>query len=694
MMRRLSVFLLIVGLVCTLAVPQAQAATTYYLSDLNWVGTPVNGSGPVEKDHAVGEWNTVGGTLTMQGTTWAKGLGAHAASEIKYNLGGVCQTFTAMVGVDDEIGNNGSVIFRVFADGVQIHDSGTIGGANTARSVSVDISGKNELKLVVTDAGDGIGWDHADWADAKVSCTSAPGSPAPTPTPPPAAQGTPRLIKDYYVHQPLAANEDIYDDIIYRPAGFKNGLTHFTDTCYVGAGCTNGQQKWTVNSVDKYGNFDVLAMADESPTLRQNTGSAAFDFTLTRPATVYIIKLATESMPQLASGNWVQDGVVNISGGFRPNEANVYKKSFPAGKVDMPGPSPDGRAVIMYWVLLGEGAGTPSVYPTAPSGQTQPVANTTCPNWVHDQHVTTAPDGRIYPTWHPQIDPVYWCYFRHEHGSDPALFHPDYHPPYGYAAVNGGENEPHPGFKGFLMPPENGYQSYVTIHLGSSGMGRLCNRFHEMQVALKEMSSGELAVNTAYLADFGRSLDDPEHDHAYYPTACPNQANISEPTGGSRVIPNISIPGGNRGYEPWTQDTQYTCRVLGQCGDYSINVTQPINICPDTQCATPFRNALNTGTGRFILHGGTGWKATANVGTFYTDAKGRNVVPAGTAGALKQYVKAGLNAVFNPHPGGFECYDVYGFGRAHVCGGDDTVPSGGSQEREGSLLLPDGSANN
>uniref|UniRef100_UPI000475EF2C malectin domain-containing carbohydrate-binding protein n=1 Tax=Deinococcus apachensis TaxID=309886 RepID=UPI000475EF2C len=33
-------------------------------------------------------------------------------------------------------------------------------------------SGVNELKLVVNDGGDGVNYDHADWADAKLSCSS------------------------------------------------------------------------------------------------------------------------------------------------------------------------------------------------------------------------------------------------------------------------------------------------------------------------------------------------------------------------------------------------------------------------------------------------------------------------------------------------------------------------------------------
>src|SRR4051812_17627330 len=28
-----------------------------------------------------------------------------------------------------------------------------------------------------------------------------------------------------------------------------------------------------------------------------------------------------------------------------------------------------------------------------------------CPAWVHARYVTTGPDGKPYPTWHPPIDP-------------------------------------------------------------------------------------------------------------------------------------------------------------------------------------------------------------------------------------------------------------------------------------------------
>jgi NPCBM/NEW2 domain len=100
--------------------------------------------------------------LTIQGVTYAKGLGVHAASDVRYALGGACTQFTAQVGVDDEVGGNGSVVFQVWADGTKLYDSGLVTGTAAARAVSVNVAGKQQLQLVVTDGGDGGDYDHAD----------------------------------------------------------------------------------------------------------------------------------------------------------------------------------------------------------------------------------------------------------------------------------------------------------------------------------------------------------------------------------------------------------------------------------------------------------------------------------------------------------------------------------------------------
>src|SRR6185436_696220 len=74
-----------------------KVSTTIFVSDLTYTVT-TNGWGPVEKDKSNGEQAAGDGhTLTLNGVTYAKGLGVHAASEVRYNLGANCNTFTASV---------------------------------------------------------------------------------------------------------------------------------------------------------------------------------------------------------------------------------------------------------------------------------------------------------------------------------------------------------------------------------------------------------------------------------------------------------------------------------------------------------------------------------------------------------------------------------------------------------------------
>lgn len=148
-----------------------------YLSDLAWTSAQ-NGWGPVERDRSNGEQLPGDGlTLTLNGVSYSKGLGAHAASDIRFALGGTCTTFEASVGVDDEVTANGSLVFEVWGDGAKLYDSGLMTAATATAPVSVSVSGRAELRLVITDAGDGNVGDHGDWADARITCgggTAAP----------------------------------------------------------------------------------------------------------------------------------------------------------------------------------------------------------------------------------------------------------------------------------------------------------------------------------------------------------------------------------------------------------------------------------------------------------------------------------------------------------------------------------------
>ncbi|MCL7495167.1 MULTISPECIES: NPCBM/NEW2 domain-containing protein [Streptomyces] len=143
---------------------------TSYASALPWL-TAANGWGPVEKNTSVGESETGDGRpIGIGGTGFAKGLGVHAPSEVSFYTGGRCSAFRAQVGIDDESGDRGSVGFEVWADGKKVAASSTVTGADAAKAVSASVAGAQTVRLVVTDGGDGIDYDHADWADAAFQC--------------------------------------------------------------------------------------------------------------------------------------------------------------------------------------------------------------------------------------------------------------------------------------------------------------------------------------------------------------------------------------------------------------------------------------------------------------------------------------------------------------------------------------------
>lgn len=118
-----------------------------------------------------------------------------------------------------------------------------------------------------------------------------------------------------------------------------------------------------------------------------------------------------------------------------------------------------------------------------------PVAGEECPAWVHDQYVTTGPDGKEYPTWHPPVDPEYGCVFGHEHGADPRTSNADDSmPAFGYAAAQIGMNEPHEGFKVFVINAgdesegKRAQADYrLVYHMGTSLVGRYTARFHSFE---------------------------------------------------------------------------------------------------------------------------------------------------------------------------------------------------------------------
>jgi hypothetical protein len=153
----------------TVRVPPPPPRGSVYVSDIPFASS--NGWGPVERDMSNGENQAGDGrTITLNGVTYAKGLGVHAAGDVSVYLGGNCSRLQAIVGVDDEQGSAGSVTFAVVADGRTLTSTDVLTGSSASVPLDVDVTGAQQLDLVIGDGGNGNGNDHGDWADAKLTC--------------------------------------------------------------------------------------------------------------------------------------------------------------------------------------------------------------------------------------------------------------------------------------------------------------------------------------------------------------------------------------------------------------------------------------------------------------------------------------------------------------------------------------------
>lgn len=107
-------------------------------------------------------------TLAVGGRSFERGVGTHAASVAIIDLGGAVESFSASAGVDDGASARASVVFRVTVDGAMRFESATMHLGDAPLAISIDkLRGAKRMELIVTDAGDGIDFDHADWLDAR-----------------------------------------------------------------------------------------------------------------------------------------------------------------------------------------------------------------------------------------------------------------------------------------------------------------------------------------------------------------------------------------------------------------------------------------------------------------------------------------------------------------------------------------------
>ena len=143
------------GLVATGAlVAVAPPEPDVSLSDLTPLKNVVGWGGQARKDRSI-----LDAPLSVDGIGFAHGMGAHAPSELVYDIPPDARRFVSVVGVDDDVlgqaNGKSSVAFVVYADDAKLTQTDVL-RAGQVRTIDVALPpGSKRLRLVVTDGGDG-----------------------------------------------------------------------------------------------------------------------------------------------------------------------------------------------------------------------------------------------------------------------------------------------------------------------------------------------------------------------------------------------------------------------------------------------------------------------------------------------------------------------------------------------------------
>ena len=151
-----------------------RAALSYLVGSLD-LSNIEQGWGEPQRDRSVERH-----LLAIGGQIFTNGLGTHAESKCAILVNGAADSFSAKVGVDDEVGGGrGSVVFKVVGDCRTLWQSQLLHQGEAPEAVEVKLDGVQKPELLVEDGGDGIDDDHADWAAAQL--TMREGKPLPLP---------------------------------------------------------------------------------------------------------------------------------------------------------------------------------------------------------------------------------------------------------------------------------------------------------------------------------------------------------------------------------------------------------------------------------------------------------------------------------------------------------------------------------
>lgn len=460
------------------------------------------------------------------------------------------------------------------------------------------------------------------------------------PTAPPASfsvgEGDKALVARYESRRDTSEGQipDIYN-ARYSPRSFAAGMDILPDPDDVEV----------VNSPGRYGGWDVLSPSTRWEHLNRGPDNDWFRFTLNRDARVAVVWRSDDTRPGWLT-SWTSGGTVIIDDRIH----NVYEKDLAAGETKLGSVEGQNNWRRMYLVLLAESDGTPTPPPPAPAGWTTPLPNRQCSSWVHDRNTTVAPDGESYVGWHQQIDPVYWCNYGHDHGSDPSIIPGNPEVGYGYVAAAVPQVEPHGGFKEFIMKsPVGDYYLRFIVHAGTASKRRVCARFHTLFIMVYDLAGNE-KFSVGYKNDYGAATD--SNGNVLTPSNCGYSmpAVFTEVSNQQRRTINVGAASTN--YERW--DSRFETEAVRNLGmvvfEHEFDIINPMSHCVNRTCNTvvvrdPEREDA---TRRQIFL--ASWRGDFEFdadhalaqGEYFTDPFAQGLVDPGASNALRQYVEPGF----------------------------------------------------
>lgn len=153
----------LLALLMSTPVPAADTTGDIYL-DLQHTTHVSVGWGTAHSDASV-----AGTPLRIGGAEFTQGIGTHAPSALVFPLEAPYRWLTFYAGISADMTEKGSATVQVWADNTKKFETEVLRIGEEPRYFCVPVAGVRELRLVCTDAGDGIAADHVNLGNLRLS---------------------------------------------------------------------------------------------------------------------------------------------------------------------------------------------------------------------------------------------------------------------------------------------------------------------------------------------------------------------------------------------------------------------------------------------------------------------------------------------------------------------------------------------